>query len=372
MAAMKTLVFGGSFDPPHLGHAALLKAAAKKIRPDRVLVVPAFHAPLKDAPVVAASDRLAMLKLALPGVSIDTAELRSRRPVYTLETLERLRRPDPEGALHFVVGSDSAAQFPQWKEPRRLRALAQWWTAKRPGSGSKPPRFFHLLPGKMPDISSTELRRCLALGQDLRAEVSPKVLAYIERRGLYGRALLKLLKPALSAERYAHSLAVARLAGELARRWGVNEEKARLAGLLHDCGRCMAAQSMPAYARARRLKIPALEETARRNPLLLHAYLSEDLCRRRYAVTDLEVLSAVRKHTLGDLRMSSLDRLLYVADACSYDRAYAAAPKLRKAAFQDLEAAFKSCVGLKLDDALSRQAWLHPLTVSLWNRLQDH
>ena len=368
---MNTLVFGGSFDPPHVGNAALLKAAKARIRPDCVLVVPAFHAPLKDTPAAAAADRLAMLKLALPGARIDTTELRSRRPVYTFETLERLRRQDPKGELHFVVGSDSAARLPEWKELQRLRALAQWRTAKRPGSGSKPPSFFKTLPGKMPDISSTELRRCLALGEDLSAKLSPEVLGYIERRGLYGRALLKLLKPALSSRRYAHSLAVARLAGELARRWGFNEGKARLAGLLHDCGRCMPAPEMPAYARARRLKIPALEETARRNPLLLHAYLSEDLCRRRYAVTDPAVLSAVRKHTLGDLRMSPLDRLLYVADACSYDRAYAAAPRLRKAAFLDMKAAFKDCVALKLDHAISRQAWLHPLTVSLWNSLQD-
>jgi len=81
------------------------------------------------------------------------------------------------------------------------------------------------------------------------------------------------------------------------------------------------------------------------------------------------VLSAIRKHTLGDVRMSRLDRLLYVADACSADRSHPGAAETRALAFSDLEEAFARCLSEKLAHALARRAWLHPTTIGLWNSL---
>ena len=105
------------------------------------------------------------------------------------------------------------------------------------------------------------------------------------------------------------------------------------------------------------------------DPMLLHAYVSEDLARREFGVFDPEVLGAVRRHTLGDRRLGLLDRILYVADACSLDRAHATARATRALAFSDLDAALKRCVADKLIHAVSREAWVHPLTISLWNSL---
>jgi len=139
------------------------------------------------------------------------------------------------------------------------------------------------------------------------------------------------------------------------------------AALLHDAGRMLPIPKLIAAAKG----APLWAETARRDPILLHAYASEKLARRRFGVRDREVLLAVRRHTLGGKDMGPLDRLLYVADACSEDRRYPEAAALRKLAFEDLDAAFKRCVAQKLRHAVSDGRWLHPATVELWNSLAE-
>jgi nicotinate-nucleotide adenylyltransferase len=376
---MKTLVFGGSFDPPHRGHAALLAAAAATIGPDRILVVPAYHAPLKDgAPSASADERVALARVGivakLPArwrkvARVDLSEVRARKRSFTVDTLARLRALDPRGTLHFVCGQDSAASFPQWKSPARLRSLATWWYGARPGPTASVPEFFRRLPGRFPDASSTEIRSALALGQDCNDLLFPEVIVAIQKDGSYGTGLLARLSTTLKSSRYQHVLNVATLAESLARRHGADAGKARLAGLLHDAGRRFPPPLMAAYARRRRLKVPHGAETAALEPMLLHAHISEDLAKREFGVHDPEVLSAVRKHTLGAVRMSLLDKVLYVADACSADRDHDGVEETRALAFDDLDAAFERCLSDKLTHALARRAWLHPLTIELWNSL---
>jgi len=375
---MKTLVFGGSFDPPHRGHAALLRAAAERVRPDRILVVPAYHAPLKGVPSAPAAARAKLARLGvvarLPArwrrvAHVDMSEARAKRPVHTVETLSRLKALAPDGEFHFVCGQDAAASFGRWKDPARLKRLATWWYGRRPGKHPPAPAHFRRLPGRFPDISSTELRSALALGEDCSHALSPGVLAVARRRGLYSLDILDRLRKTLSPSRCAHTLNVTALAEALARRHGADTGQARLAGLLHDMGRRMPPPLMADYARRRRLRIPELALTAGLEPLLLHAHISEDIARREFGVTDPEVLSAIRKHTLGDPEMSLLDKVVYVADACSFDRLHHGTARARALAFADLDAAFTRCVADKLAHALARGAWLHPLTVTLWNRL---
>jgi len=376
---MRTLVYGGTFDPPHRGHAALLAAAAARIKPDEIIIVPARHAPLKDAaPAASATQRASLVKSALlerlPSrwrrrARVDLSEIRARRPSYTVDTLARLKARDPKGELHFVCGADAAASFGRWKDPARLKGLAAWWYGARPGADARAPRHFRRVPGRFPDISSTELRAALELGQDCSAPLFPETLALIEKNGLYGTALVARLRETLKAGRFEHVLNVAMLADALARRHGVDAGQARLAGLLHDAGRRFPPPLMPAYVRRRRLRVPHGAQTAALQPMLLHAYISEDLARREFGVRDEAVLSAVRKHTLGDPRMTALDKVLYVADACSADRVHAGVERTRALAFTDLDAAFRRCVRDKLAHALERGAWLHPATIELWNSL---
>jgi nicotinate-nucleotide adenylyltransferase len=376
---VRVLLFGGSFDPPHRGHAALLSAAAERVAPDLILVVPAFKAPLKTGHSAPAEDRLRMVRLGLiPSLPrrwrrrtrVEAGELISRRRVYTRETLTRLKAAHPDWELHFVVGSDAAASWARWRCPRRLKGLCRWWSAVRPGAGRRGiPAHFTVIRRAMPTVSSTELRADLAAGLDCSDRLHPAAAACIARRGLYGTGLTAALRAGLKPGRFAHTLAVRRLAEALARRWGEDPRRASLAALLHDCGRLVRKRRQARYARAHRLRVPLLEEVARREPGLLHAYAGEDLARRRFACADPSVLAAVRNHTLGAPGMSRLERLLYVADALSEDRDHPGTGALRRLAFRDLDAAFTACLSAKLRCALERGGWLHPLSVSLWNSL---
>jgi len=371
----KVLIFGGSFDPPHRGHAALLRAAVKKIRPNKILIVPNHQSPLKDSPRAPSKERLIMVRLgildSLPlkikAISfLDAREARARRKVFTTETLSALK-----GDLHFVCGQDSAENFGRWKNPSRLKSQATWWYGARPGSRGKVPGHFKKIPGAFPDISSTELRSDLALDRDTSKELAPAVMAYIKARNLYGNGLVTRLKSTLKPSRYEHTLNVASLAESLARRWGADADKARLAGLLHDAGRRFSPPQLARFARGRRriLNVPNINEILALDPMLIHAYASAYLARTEFGVADKEVLSAIRRHTLGDKRLSLLDKILYVADATSIDRTHASAARTRALAYNDLDLALKNCVAEKLIHAVSRHAWLHPLTIHLWNSL---
>ncbi len=371
---MRVLIFGGTFDPPHRGHAALLLAAAKKIHPDKILIVPAYQAPLKGAPRASSKDRLAMARQGILNAlplrwkkicRIDAREARARRQVFTAETLGALKGAE----LHFVCGQDSAVSFPKWKNPSRLKSMATWWYGARPGETSRPPAHFRPIPGRFPSISSTEIRSLLALDQECSKDMFPSVLSYIHKRRLYGKDVLSVLKSTLSPRRYEHTLNVASLSESLARRHGADPLKARLAGLLHDAGRRYSPPLLVAYVRRRRLKAPLRAAILASQPMLLHSYVSEDLARREFGVFDPEILCAVRRHTLGDRHLSLLDRILYVSDACAYDRTHATSASTRALAFVDLDAALKRCVCEKLICAISREAWLHPLTIALWNSL---
>jgi nicotinate-nucleotide adenylyltransferase len=367
------LVFGGSFDPPHRGHAELLTAAIGKIRPERILIIPSFQAPFKGSPHASPEARLKMVREGLLNslplkfrrrCRIDAREARARRVVYTVETLGALK-----GELHFLVGQDSAETFFRWKDPAKLKSLATWWYGARPGSKGRPPAHFKRIPGSFPDVSSTELRSALALGRDCSDFLHPSVSKIIDGRGLYGWKLLAKLRKTLSPERFEHTLNVASLAESLALRHGAKPESALLAGLLHDMGRRFNPSGVASYVRARRLEVPRKDEVLAFEPMLAHAYVSADLAKREFSVDDPDVLEAVRRHTLGAARMSLLDKVLYVADACSADRSHPGAARTRALAFRNLDSALKLCVEEKLSHARSREAWIHPLTVRLWNSL---
>ncbi len=365
----KILVFGGSFDPPHKGHQALLKAAEEKIHPDRVLVIPAYRSPWKKDSSVLPEERLQMAKHAFPEAEISQIEMRARRRVYAVETLKRLKKENPDCEIHFVIGSDLAARFDEWKSPLELRKLACWWTAFRPPKNGKIPSFFNSLSRAMPDISSTNLRTDLLMGEEVSGKMDTRVLEWIYKRGLYGVSILPRLKKILKPERLFHSISVAKLSRKLSSVWGVDSFEAALAGLLHDAGRSIPISEMKSYCQKRRLRVPLLREISAYQPILLHAYISEDISRRMFGIKNADILKAVRHHTLGALAMGKLERLIYVCDTCSEDRNYSEAAELRELAARDPQEAFLECLNGKIRHALSLRGWIHPLPIQVWNSL---
>lgn len=372
----KFLVFGGGFDPVHRGHLALLRRAAARLRPGRVVLLPSGRPPHKQRPAAPFAARVEMLRMALASlpaglrrrVVIDRSEGKGRGPHYTYLLLRKLARRHPGAQLWLLMGSDQFAELPAWKRPAEVRARSKVAAGGRPGAGRpRPPEAEPdlWLGGGFPDLSSTRLRGRIASGESAAADLPPGVWEVLRRRGLYGTGWICSLKKALKAGRIRHTLAVASLAGELARRHGLDEWKAQQAALLHDCGRALTPAAMVRYVRRRRLRVPALERTARENPMLLHAFVGADLARRRFGVGDREVLLAIERHTLGAPEMGSLERLLYVADAASEDRGFPGAGRLRALARRDLDSAFKAAVRMKLDWVGRQGAWKHPMGAAL-------
>lgn len=366
---MRILLYGGSFDPPHAGHASLLAAAIARLRPDAAYVVPALRSPGKAAPEASAADRLAMARAAFrgPRVRVDAFELRRARPTYTYELIRHMRARHPGAELWALAGSDAFASIGSWRRPRELTRACRWAVGRRPGAALRTRPGALILPGTFPDVSSSGLRARLLAGEGVSGSVPAAVRAVIGRRRLYGGALRARLARGLAPERWRHTLAVAAMARELAQRHGLDAEKAALAGLLHDCGRALPVSEM--VRRAPSLGVPFAREIARRQPVLLHAFFSERLARRVHGVRDREVLSAVGRHTFGAARMAPLERLLYVADACSRDRSFPEAASIRRAAQDDLGEALREAVRVKLACALREGYWIHPSGVALWNGL---
>jgi nicotinate-nucleotide adenylyltransferase len=178
-------VFGGTFDPIHIGHLAIANAALDDLRLDRVYFVPAHRSPLKEkGPVADAADRLDMLRAAIrdePRFRVSTFELDREGPSYTVDTLEALR---DEGDLFLILGGDAYGEFARWREPERVRALATVVVAARPGAANAPAGV-QMLDAPLIDISSRELRARAARGRSLRYLVPEAALRYIEERRLY-------------------------------------------------------------------------------------------------------------------------------------------------------------------------------------------
>ena len=184
---VKLGVFGGTFDPPHVGHLAIAQAALESAKLDRVIFVPARRSPLKERePAASAADRLAMLEAATksePRFSVSRVELDREGPSYTVDTLEALKG---EGDLFLILGSDALADLGKWRSPERIRALASLLVARRPGA-PEPDATVSARAFDAPclDISSRELRARAARGLSLRYLVPDDVWRHIERKGLY-------------------------------------------------------------------------------------------------------------------------------------------------------------------------------------------
>ena len=189
-------IFGGTFDPPHLGHLIAAQQAAELLRLDRVLFIPAGRPPHKRQRVKApAAARLAMVRLAIAGNPLfecSDIELRSEHPSYTADTLQRLTVSHPGARLHLLIGLDQAVLLPAWRQPERLFAQAKVCVLARPGSTFDTiplpwRRRITAVPVSLIDISASTIRRRVAAGQRIGYLVTPAVARYISKQGIYLR-----------------------------------------------------------------------------------------------------------------------------------------------------------------------------------------
>lgn len=188
---MRLGVYGGTFDPPHLGHLAAASDACDLLRLDRLLWIPAAVHPLKGGRVRTPPQlRMEMVRAAIAGdprFAADDLELRRRGPSYTVDTLRQLRARHPEAEIFFLTGADNLAELPRWREPDEIARIATLAIVTREGErlpDGAPYPGVHV-PVARVDVSSTAVRRRVAEGRTIRYLVPEAVRAVIERERLY-------------------------------------------------------------------------------------------------------------------------------------------------------------------------------------------
>lgn len=184
-------IFGGTFDPPHTGHLLLALDALDQLALDRLLLVPAARQPLKrGVEMTAPEHRLAMTELlatADPRLGVNGSEVARGGLSYTIDTVRALKAAHPDAELVLVMGADTAATLPQWREPEALALLVEVAVAGRGAEPVQLPAGFRAqpFPIRRVDISATEIRSRVRAGRSIRGFVPDAVAAYVSAHGLY-------------------------------------------------------------------------------------------------------------------------------------------------------------------------------------------
>jgi len=191
---MRIGIFGGTFDPPHMGHLIPVEAAREILRLDHVKIIPAALSPHKmDRDLSSPETRLAMVRLAFgenDAFVIDERELRRKPPSYMVDTLEDLRRQYPEDELFLLLGTDNLYDFEMWKSPKRILELAKVVALARPDWNIGLPtnaltREIERLDTPLVEISSSAIRKLVMAGRSIRYLVPGPVEEYIRQNGMY-------------------------------------------------------------------------------------------------------------------------------------------------------------------------------------------
>lgn len=349
----KTVILGGSFNPFHNGHEAMLKAAMDELHPDECILMPAKKPPHKPSyNYVTDDDRLGMLQAYAqnhPGIIVDTTELYMDGFTYTANTLSLLAEKCPDKEFIFLIGGDSIKNFANWYKPDVIVKHASLAICAREEVDPEEIREivnnlklqfggeYHILNFKEIDVSSTEIREAVEDGKDISALVPAEIAEYIVSHRLYlnhdGMPELSFLceemKKSLKPSRYRHSIGVMQTAKELAEIYGCDVKKAEIAGILHDCAKYMHPDELENLCRQNNVelsKTECLDDTTRSS--LLHSKAGMILARNIYNVQDEEILSSIFYHTVGKPDMTMLEKIIFVADFIEPGRTQPCKPDL--------------------------------------------
>ena len=399
MFALNIGIYGGTFNPPHLGHFQAAKAAIAALKLDKLILVPAAIPPHKELPEgsPAPERRMEMVQkmadaLAMPGVvEVSGLELERQGKSYTADTLAQLKGEYPDAQLWLLMGTDMFLTLHLWRQPEKIMSLAgicAFGRTEQDGEEVFAPQRQYLterfgakittitLPGLV-DISSTQLRAGLAQGLG-RRYLMPAVYGCILMHGLYGlHPDLKYLDlPELRAcsyymmkqKRVPHVMGVEEEAVKLARRWGADETLARRAGILHDCTKYWTLEENKALCARYGVELDELEQKAVK---LLHS--KTGACMAKYVFGEPEeVYQAIFWHTTAKADMTLLDKVIYMADYIEPNRDFDGVERLRALSYEDLDKALLLGVESTIQEMEERGLPIHSNTLQARDWLRAH
>jgi len=384
-------IYGGTFNPPHVGHIRGAQYAIDALKLQKLLLIPSCIAPHKVLPADAPTpmQRREMVKrAALEKMEVCDIELCRGGTSYTFETVESLAKHYPDKELVLLMGTDMFLSFLTWKEPQRILdkvslgvlyrgekdELAQIAIYKK--SLEEQGATVYLIENPVTAISSTQLRRMLVF-QCAQAFLPDGVESYIKENGLYGvtkvrrnlsaedleKEVVSLLKPS----RVAHVLGCRDTAVALARHYGVDAMDAARAALLHDVTKALDGQLQLTLCREYGI---VLDGFSKENHKTLHALTGSVVAKRIFGEKK-EVVDAIRSHTTGKPNMTTLEKIIYIADYIEPNRDFPGVEKLRSLAFDNLDQALKLGLETTLELLRKNQQDISPETAEALMFLQN-
>ncbi|MBR3704665.1 MAG: nicotinate (nicotinamide) nucleotide adenylyltransferase [Oscillospiraceae bacterium] len=393
---MKIGVYGGTFNPIHTGHMAAAKFAVEYLQLDLLYLIPAGLPPHKtlaeDTPQ--AEHRLNMTKLAAGAIGKNVKaldiELRRTGKSYTLDTLRSLRAEHPEDELYFFMGTDMFLTFHRWYKPEEIAALCTICAFGRSEADTEElfavqreylqrtldASVITLTLPQIVEISSTQLREKLQHGGG-KEYLHPAVYGYILREGLYGvKCDLKNLELSdlrcvalsmLAPGRVPHVLGTEETAAKLAVRWGVDEETARRAALLHDCTKLFSREQHYEFCRQYNREVDVFEQQEEQ---LLHAKTGAILAEQVFGASE-DISQAILYHTTGKADMTTLEKIIYLADYIEPTRSFRDLTELRALAMEDLDSAMLAAFTMSVDHLKEKGGVIHPNSLSARDFLRE-
>ena len=377
---MRLAIYGGSFNPPHLGHLEVARSVCAELAPDRLLIIPDNIPPHKELYPGSPSPEERMELCALNFASVAQAELSDMEILregksYTAHTVEELIALYPGDELVLVVGSDMFLSFEQWyrfewllekchlavlsrEEDDRLELLEH--KDKLEGEyGAKITVLSHeAMPMCSEDIR-TLLRRRMG-----REYLSDEVYESIIRHGYYEAQpdltwLREKVLPYLSSHRLAHVAGCESEAVLLALHWGEDAENAATAAILHDITKALSYEEQLILCEKYGI-ILGNDELG--NEKILHPITGAALARDLFGISD-EIYEAIRWHTTGKGDMSLLEKIIYLADYIEPTRDFPGLDKLRELCYENIDAAMALGLEMSLEEIRQRNVEPHPASV---------
>lgn len=366
----KIAIFGGTFNPVHSEHIALVKSAIAELGLDKLIVMPTYVSPHKTNKPAPAQDRINMLKLAFEGVDkveVSDFEILKQGKSYTYQTVEHFYSKD--STLYFLVGGDMLIDFKTWRYPKRILACATLAVFGRDTVGvdyQKEQDYFKKTFNKEfvklsyqgKDYSSTKIRTYFRLNLPLGDLMPASVCEYVVKNKVYEPdEYEKFILKVLPEHRIKHTADVVITALKKARQLGLDEQKVRVSATLHDCAKYLDKNEVKGFSLDDEVPKP-----------VVHAFLGAFVAEKYLGITDAEIIDAIRYHTSGKADMSLLSKLIFVADMVEEGRTYEGVEKLRELYENaDFEKCFIECLKEEFVHLINKKASIYYETINAIN-----
>ncbi len=382
---MRIAIFGGTFNPIHNGHLNVIENVLKELEPAKLILMPTHIPPHKAVKDLASDEaRLEMCQLVASlyeNVEVSDFELKSEGKSYTVTTMEHLKSSYPDDDLYFVMGSDMLNTFLSWVKPDRIMKLCTLVCVCRSEADRKQSEANAgkirevggsciLIDCEAVEASSTEIRADLIAYNTSFGRIPESVEHYILEKGLYNfdktkyNSYREYLEGILSEKRFKHSLNVADEALKLAVLNDCDREKAYFAGLVHDICKEIPIEEQYELVLRCPLDVTDVELGA---PKTWHGIAGSVFLKEHFGITDPDILSSVRYHTVAKGGMNFLEKIIYMADLISKERHYKDVEYYRDVTHKDLDLGLYEAMKFSIEDSISKTRTIPTLTLDAYN-----